>query len=76
MAHFRYEIHKKLINILDDASETRLVAQTVVKQINLLKVIYNTLSNKPGPKLRMRLPKIAGKSVFSTDESTEDVTIL
>ena len=40
MAHFRYEIHKKLINILDDASETRLVAQTVVKQINLLKVIY------------------------------------
>ena len=37
-SYFRHEMRQKLIDVLDDAPEAGLMAQTVVKRINLLDI--------------------------------------
>ena len=39
-SYFRCEMHQKLDDILDNTPEAVLVAQTVVKRINLLKAMH------------------------------------
>ena len=39
-SYFRHEMRQKLIDILDDAPEAGLMAQTVVKRINLLDAMH------------------------------------
>ena len=39
-SYFRHEMRRKLIDILDDAPEAGLMAQTVVKRINLLDAMH------------------------------------
>ena len=39
-SYFRHEMYQKLIDILDEAPEAGLMAQTVVKQINLLGAMH------------------------------------
>ena len=39
-SYFRQEMRQKLIDMLDNAPEAGLVAQTVVKHINLLEAMH------------------------------------
>ena len=39
-SYFRHEMHEQLVDILDDAPEAALMAQTAVKQINFLDAMH------------------------------------
>ena len=58
-SYFRHEMRQKLINILDDAPEAGVMAQTVVKRINLLDAIH--MIKGAWPRLQQQLSRIVGK---------------